>query len=740
MASKSIDIKVKTSTDLTGIKKLRQEFQEVRDELAEALMMDDVDPAKIEALTMEAARLKDTMADVNEQVDVFATGSKYEAVSKSIGSIGKSILTLDFDKASARAQAFATAAKKITFKDAIKSVKALGSTFMTVGRAILTNPLFLIGAVIALIVVGVYKFLDSLGIMEDILAVIMAPLNMLMDGLKALGDWFTAGAISAQENAEKKAKAYEDAADRIEIANDKSILSISQEIRMAKLSGEDVEELEREKLKLIHETAQAKWESARQALEAGKKNKKITEDELQALKDAVHDTKMVVMGANNDILFQIAVTADAKKKAREKEDADELKDAQDLEKERARARLEALAKQKEYNQNRLSATRAIEDMQNLTIEEGIEKEIILNNTKYTRLIEDTKTNEKLKAEEKATIIKLLEDQQITNEEKIRKEKEEKDAAEIKAASEQLSAMMMGLEQNRFTKERELIISENEETLSVLREQREKGLINKEEFDNAEIALEIEKQRRLKELVGGIDGGLSVLDKKKKEAADLIAIERQRMEAGIIDEKDFADRREAIEKDVQDFIKKQDDEAKQRKLDNAGEILGVMSSGLGAISSLMEASMEAEINAAEGNADKQEAIRKRAFEANKKMQIAMAFMGMAQGVIAGLGAPFPMNIALPIIAGITGLANIQSIKNQTYQGGTPPTTDISSSSASSSMERSMPSATFMGQGNNQNTVGAGGSNDINVNVNAVVSETEITNVQNKNVNRQKNAEL
>lgn len=62
-------------------------------------------------------------------------------------------------------------------------------------------------------------------------------------------------------------------------------------------------------------------------------------------------------------------------------------------------------------------------------------------------------------------------------------------------------------------------------------------------------------------------------------------------------------------------------------------------------------MDAEIQKAEGNEKKQEALRKKAFEQQKKMQIASAFINMAQGIIAGLGAPFPMNIAMPIIAGL-----------------------------------------------------------------------------------------
>lgn len=742
MARKSINVEVKA--ELSGISKIRSELKSVKDELADALTMDDVDPAKIEALTIEAGRLKDQLVDINEQVDLFASGSKYEVVTKSFGSIGKSILSLDFGKASERAQAFATAAKAITFKDAIGSVKDLGKTFLSVGRALLTNPLFLIGAVIALIVVGIYKFLDSLGLIEDILAVLMAPLNLLLDGLKSLANWFSNGAISAQENAEKKAKAYEDAADRINFANNEVIRGIDNEIRMARLSGKDTTALERNKLKAIEDTARARARADRAAFEAGLKNKKLTKEEITALKEKAIVSRIAANQSYEDIKFFDAKVVSDKQKSDDKQAADDKKLRDDNAKKAAADR--ETKKQnnerarKEDAANRLKAEREIEDLMNSLLKEGVEKEIKINNDKYERLIADTKTNEKLKEEERVKIIALLEQQQKDDEAKIREEDRKKREDEEKAAMDEFTNLMIGLNENRFAAERDTINLQTEERLKILREQQEKGLITKEQLDAAEIALEEEKQRRLKEIAGGGNAELSLIDKAKQDADAKLLIEKQKLDAGIINEEEYAERIKNINKELEDFIREEEDKTAQQRRDNVNQWIGVAGDGLSSIGDLMMTSLENEINAAEEGSEKQEALRRKSFEMNKKFQIGNAIMGMAQGVIAGLGAPFPMNIALPIIAGVSGLANIAKIKSTTYQGGTLP--DVpSAGDTSSAIQRSMPTANFMGVGNNQNTVGAGGgNNEITLNVNATVSETEITSVQNRNANRIKNAEL
>jgi len=744
MASKDINVKVKA--ELTGISKIKSELKEVKNELADALSMDNVDPSKIEELTTKAAGLKDQLADINEQVDVFATGSKYEAVSNSLGAIGSGLKNLDFGKASERAQAFATAAGKITFKDAISSVKSLGQTFFTVGKALLTNPLFLLGAVIAFVAVKVYELLDSLGIMEDVLKVLMWPLTLLTEGLKALVNWFTDGAIEAQEAAEKKAAAYEDAAKRQEAASKQVIQGLDNEIRTAQLLGKDTVALEREKLQEIRKTAKARYEADAATYQAGLKNKKLTEEEIAALKEKAIASRMAANQSYEDIKFfdtKVKLDKDNKKK---KEDEDAAKDADKAKADRQKAYEDRLKQQQEEAAARLKATREIEDLTNALLKDGVDKEIVLNNEKYKRLIEDTKSNEKLKIEERDKIVALLEQQQKATEEKIREEDRKKRADEEKAAMDEYSALLLSLNQNRFTIEKETINKETEDRLNLLREQQQKGLISKEQLDAAEIALEEEKQRRLKELVGGEDG-LSPVDKARKEAEEKLLIEKQRLEAGIIDEEEYARRIEEINKNLNATLAEEDRKLRDEKIGYINAGLDAASSAFDSIAALSQAVNEVQIANAEGNEAKQEQLRKKGFEQNKKMQIAQATMSGIQGVINALTAqstiPEPFGSILKgvnaAIVATTTIANISKIKATKYGGGGSISPDTGGGGGAAAAQRSMPNVSFTG-GNNQNTVSAGGATDTSMTVTAVVSETEITDVQNKNANRVKNAEL
>lgn len=59
-------------------------------------------------------------------------------------------------------------------------------------------------------------------------------------------------------------------------------------------------------------------------------------------------------------------------------------------------------------------------------------------------------------------------------------------------------------------------------------------------------------------------------------------------------------------------------------------------------------------------------KRKAFEQDKKTRITSAIMGIAQGVIAGLGAPFPMNIVMPALAAVTGGIQLGVIKSQQFK--------------------------------------------------------------------------
>lgn len=155
------------------IKNLKTQLREATNEARElgvqlANIGDNVDPSKVAELeanfaaaTKRAAKLTDDVKDVNEQIKVLTSGSKFEKVSNSIGDISGKIASLDFGGAAESANRLVELTKTIKFGDAIKGVKELGSTLANLGKALLTNPLFLIVAAIAAIGLAVKGLMDK---------------------------------------------------------------------------------------------------------------------------------------------------------------------------------------------------------------------------------------------------------------------------------------------------------------------------------------------------------------------------------------------------------------------------------------------------------------------------------------------------------------------------------------------------------------------------------------------------
>ena len=730
------------------VKNLRQELREAVQEAQRLASSEIVDQKALEAAVLKTAELKDQIADVNEQIAVFATGSKYEAVSNSLGQIGGALKNLDFGKAQERAQAFATAAKAITFKDAIGSVKQLGSTFLTIGKSLLTNPLFLLGTIIALIVVAVYKFLDSLGFIQKALDVLMMPLNALINGLKSLGDWLGITSYAAEEAAERKAASFEKAAKAQELAQKGIVQGLDNEIRMAKLAGEETTALERQKLLEIRKTAKARYEADLAAYEAGLKNKDLTNEEIAALKEKAIVSRLAANQSYEDIKFFDAKVKDDKEKAKTKDEDDAKKKAEKDKSDRQTAYKEQLQKQKEFDAARLKASRDVEDLQNAAIKDDTQRAIAENKTKYDRIIADTLANEKLLQTEKDTLIALFQAEQEAKDSQIRLEANNKRQEQELQAQQEYNDLILSLNENSFIQEKAAIENQAQERTDLLKKQLQDGLITQEQFDAASIALEAEKQRKLNELKGGGEG-MSAMEKAQVEAEALRNVEKQRLEAGIIDYEEYAARIAQIDKNLSDKLKEQDEQVRQQRLATFNAGVDAASGAFGSIASLSEAVNETQISNAEGNEAKQEELRKKGFEQSKKFQIAQATIAGIQGVINALTAqstiPEPFGSILKgVNAGIvavTTAANIAKIKATKYQGGGggSPSTSAGSSSVPS---RALPNVSFQGAGGGQNNVSAGGGQpmEITLNNNVSVSATEVEEVQQTNAMLANNAQI
>lgn len=367
---------------LSGVQSLKAELRSLKAAIAEAS-----DPEQMAALAQKAGEVADRIKDANEQVAVFTTGSKFEAVSNSFAMIGNDLASLDFEGAAEKAETFQKTVGSLgkaditgAIKGLGKTVTTLGSTFVKLGVQILANPIFLLTAVITAIVVAIGVFLNKIGVLQKVLDFLMTPINALIDGFKELTDWLGLTSYAAEENARKMEKANEKAFKSSEKRTEAISDQYDIEIARAKAAGKDTTDLELKKSKAITDAAKKRVADARKEYaELKGLSDKDSIERRKALRKRIEDeNKIVKDGSKERKLIEIA--DDAEQKAKD-----------DKAKEEAKAK--AAENAKAYAAGRAAIQKEIAAANKLVIDSGKtqqQKEIDDTKAKYAALIAEAK--------------------------------------------------------------------------------------------------------------------------------------------------------------------------------------------------------------------------------------------------------------------------------------------------------------------------------------------------------------
>jgi hypothetical protein len=414
MASSPIEIPIK----LNGLAAIKSELRELKGELANA-----TDPKQMQELAMRAGELKDQLADANDQVAVFASGSKFEQVNNSFSSMKDSLMSLDFEEAAQKAKMFQQTLGSISpatignsIKGLISVVGSLGKAFVQFGVSLLANPIFLLVAAIVAIVAIIGVVMNKLGILKPILNAVGKAfefigdiIDVVIQGFKDLTDWLGLTNNAAEDAADKQAAAAEKTAAAYEEKSKSVVGGYDREIELAKLDGKNTVELEKQKQYWIIKTAEARLKAIKEKIIAGKLSGDLDEEEIKELRKAYNEQVEVVKDSKHQIEVIDKTEANRKKEDREKEAEDQAKTTENNRKKAAdsyKARIEA---EKKYQAERLAARRQIEDLEASLLEEGVQKELEINKLKFKRLIEDTQarvTKTKEEEDEKARLLNL----------------------------------------------------------------------------------------------------------------------------------------------------------------------------------------------------------------------------------------------------------------------------------------------------------------------------------------------
>ena len=140
-----------------GIQGLKAELKDLKSQMVSL----DAGSEEYQQASEKAGQLGDKIKEVNENVKASSGGTGFEKLSSNLGLVKNDLMNLDFAGVSEKMKQMAVISKGMTFKEVLGGVKSMGSALISLGKAILMNPLFLMAGVIIGIVGALKMWSDS---------------------------------------------------------------------------------------------------------------------------------------------------------------------------------------------------------------------------------------------------------------------------------------------------------------------------------------------------------------------------------------------------------------------------------------------------------------------------------------------------------------------------------------------------------------------------------------------------
>jgi len=140
-----------------GIQGLKAELKALKSQMVGL----DAGSKEYQQASEKAGVLGDKIKEVNENVKASSGGTGFEKLSNNLGLVKDDLMNLDFAGVSEKMKQMAVISKGMTFKEVIGGLKNMGSSLLSLGKAILMNPMFLMVGVIVGIVGALKLWSDN---------------------------------------------------------------------------------------------------------------------------------------------------------------------------------------------------------------------------------------------------------------------------------------------------------------------------------------------------------------------------------------------------------------------------------------------------------------------------------------------------------------------------------------------------------------------------------------------------
>jgi hypothetical protein len=142
----------------TALADLKRELKALKGEMVTL----DAGSEEYQQASEKAGILGDKIKEVNENVKASTGGTGFEKLSNNLSLVQDDLMNLDFAGVSEKMKQMAVISKGMTFSEVLGGLKNMGSALLSLGKAILMNPLFLIAGAVVGIVAALKLWSDSI--------------------------------------------------------------------------------------------------------------------------------------------------------------------------------------------------------------------------------------------------------------------------------------------------------------------------------------------------------------------------------------------------------------------------------------------------------------------------------------------------------------------------------------------------------------------------------------------------
>jgi hypothetical protein len=680
---------------------LKQEQRELRKALLAG--QEALGTEKYTQLTQRLGEVNDQLKDIAEAAGQNA-GPPLENLSNIAGGLQSRLENLDFDGLNQDIRNVAGNVKNFSLKGLIDGVKGLGGAFQALGKALLANPIFAIAAAVVAIGLAVKAFLDSEREAVDKYNKEVDKVTERRKNTERLA--FAQAADNTEKLNKLKLKANEEdlAATRVKInklvAQQKTYYGLSdeQEQQLADLRQKYREqEVDRELIKVEALNAlNARRLSLQEEFELRNLDERAKAEALLTREYAKQEEELRKLGGSAEDFDKLGEIFATKIKELRDGFAATDREAASSAAESAKQKREALIAEQEAVG---AAIKAAQKELELSTKTAQQQELDAVATKYKQLKEQAE-----KAKVDTTQIVELQGK----EEQAIRDKYAKMLIEMtKQAQEEQQAVVAGLVEENLTAQK----SAQQQELDALGEVYFEKITQLEDAEQDATALRAEWEKKRKEITDKyaqeevdkekerqqavLTAQAAGLNSRQQALANELAALKADYDARIALAKKYGQDTTALE---EEFTNKQKEARIKAGLETVQMWADTAAKALDALTSLNEAkstelqnklsTIDKEIEEARTIQQRNDLIKRRAiveaeqkkaFEKNKKLQIAATIVNTASAAVAAYGSQLIVGDPTSIVRGIVaaaaataaGVAQIAKIKNTQFESSTPP---------------------------------------------------------------------